>query len=51
MPPVGFETAISSSERPQTHALDFAATSIGEFNNLIGIKIMCKVTELDISNL
>jgi hypothetical protein len=29
MPPAGFEHAILSSERPQTHALDRAATGIG----------------------
>ena len=29
MLPVGFETIISASERPQTHALDRAATGIG----------------------
>jgi hypothetical protein len=29
MPPAGFETAIPVSERPQTHALDRAATGIG----------------------
>ena len=28
MPPAGFETAIPASERPQTHALDRAATEI-----------------------
>ena len=28
MPPVGFEPAIPVSERPQTHALDRAATAI-----------------------
>jgi hypothetical protein len=28
MPPVGFEPAIPASERPQTHALDRAATGI-----------------------
>jgi hypothetical protein len=27
--PVGFELAIPGSERPQTHALDRAATNIG----------------------
>jgi hypothetical protein len=30
MPPVGFEPAISAAERPKTHALDRAATGIGE---------------------
>ena len=29
MPPAGFEPAIPASERPQTHALDRAATRIG----------------------
>jgi len=29
MPPVGFEPTISAGERPQTYALDRAATSIG----------------------
>jgi len=29
MPPVVFETKISAGERPQTHALDRAATGTG----------------------
>jgi hypothetical protein len=29
MPPVGFEPTIPTSERPQTHVLDCAATGIG----------------------
>ena len=29
MPPVGFEPSISASERPQTYALDRAATGTG----------------------
>ena len=29
MPPVGFEPTISASERPQTYALDGAATGTG----------------------
>ena len=29
MPPVGFETTIPESERPQTHALDRAAIGTG----------------------
>jgi hypothetical protein len=29
MPPAGFEAAVSADERPQTHALDRAATGIG----------------------
>ena len=31
MPPVGFETTISVGERPQTYALDRAATGTGMF--------------------
>jgi hypothetical protein len=33
MPPAGFEPTIPASERPQTHALDRAATAIGESRN------------------
>ena len=33
MPPAGFEPAIPASKRPQTHALEQAATGIGgEYN-------------------
>ena len=31
MPPVGFEPTISAGERPQTYALDRAATGIGTY--------------------
>ena len=31
MPPVGFEPKISAGERPQTYALDRAATETGMF--------------------
>ena len=31
MPPVGFEPTISAGERPQTYALDRAATGTGNF--------------------
>ena len=31
MPPVGFEPTISAGKRPQTYALDSAATGIGIF--------------------
>jgi len=35
MPSVGFETTISAAERPQTYALDRAATGTGnELNEL-----------------
>ena len=30
MPPVGFEPMISAGERPETYALDLAATGIGK---------------------
>ena len=30
MPPAGFEPTISAGERPQTYALDRAATGIGK---------------------
>jgi hypothetical protein len=32
MPSAGFEPATLASERPQTHALDGAATGIGSFS-------------------
>ena len=32
MPPVGFEPTIPASKRPQTQALDRAATGIGKPN-------------------
>ena len=31
MPPVGFEPTISADERPQTYALDRAATETGSW--------------------
>jgi hypothetical protein len=34
MLPVGFEPSISACERPQTHALDRAATETGKFSLL-----------------
>jgi hypothetical protein len=34
MPPVGFETTIPASARPQTYALERAATGIGPFTSL-----------------
>ena len=35
MPPVGFEPTISAGERPQTYALDRAASGIGHKNCII----------------
>ena len=33
MPPVGFEPTTPAAERPQTYALDRAATGAGDFTN------------------
>ena len=35
MPPVGFETTVSAGERPQTYALDRAATGTGRLVSLV----------------
>jgi hypothetical protein len=43
MPPVGFETKILVSERPQTHALDRAATGIGNMD-FSGCNKECLIT-------
>jgi len=43
MPPAGFEGAITASERPQTHALDRAATGIGIYTVTWGKFVYCKV--------
>jgi hypothetical protein len=42
MPPAGFESAIPSSERPQTHALDHAVAGfdIGLLPNILSVKIL-----------
>jgi hypothetical protein len=34
MPPLGFESTISASERPQNYALDRAATGTGNLGEL-----------------
>jgi len=39
MTPVGFEPTISAGERPQTHALDRAATGIGN-NYIIKVNLL-----------
>jgi len=44
MPPVGFELTISAGERPQTHALDRAATGTG-FPNLYQVTVHQTKTE------
>ena len=46
MPPVGFEPTISAGERPQTYALDCAATGTGIFNYIE--KQICSGNSLDI---
>ena len=43
MPPVGFEPTISAGERPQTYALDRAATGTGKEN----ITMYFKETEFE----
>jgi hypothetical protein len=37
MPAVGFEATISAGERPQTYALDRAATGTGKINKYANI--------------
>ena len=37
MPPVGFEPTISAGERPQTYALDRAATGTGSLINVTAV--------------
>ena len=49
MPPVGFELTISVGERPQTYALDRAATGIGETRQVI-YRILPKFTEMSHGN-
>ena len=39
MPPAGFEPAISASERPKTHPLDWAATGISCWLNISGTNV------------
>jgi hypothetical protein len=39
MPPVGFESTISAGERPQTYALDRAATETGSLLTLVSVGI------------
>jgi hypothetical protein len=41
MPPAGFEAAIPASERPQTHALDRAATRIGTVDGYANMNNSC----------
>jgi len=39
MPPVGFEPTVSAGDRPQTYALDGAATGIGTYLLYAGYKL------------
>ena len=54
MPPVGFEPTISAGERPQTYALDRAATGTGDNSRLcicnITINTWHKILETNLSN-
>jgi hypothetical protein len=50
MPPVGFETTVSADERPQTYALDRAATDTGKkrsYGNEIQIDDMIFLEPID----
>jgi hypothetical protein len=42
MPPVGFELSISVGERPQTYALDRAATGTGSYSTISKYKYKYK---------
>ena len=46
MPPAGFEPAIPARERPQTHALDHAATGIGTLSHktMLFRSVFCAAT-------
>jgi len=50
MPPVGFKPTISAGVRPQTYALDRAATGIGNFLSL-GLKILLSTLLSNIYNI
>ena len=47
MPPVGFEPTISAGERPQTYALDRAATGTGLLVQMLYIFEYCTECELN----
>ena len=40
MPPVRFEPTISAGERPQTYALDRAATGIGTYGHIYRLNLI-----------
>ena len=44
MPPAGFEPTISAGERPQTYALDRAATGTGNKSDHTGMKYVNEKT-------
>ena len=48
MPPVGFEPTISAGERPQTYALDRAATGIGTVTNTVCYQWIQRYSSLSI---
>ena len=43
MPPVGFESTIAAGERPQTYALDRAATGTGDCCEIITVDFLVYV--------
>ena len=47
MPPVGFEPKISAGERPQTYALDRAATGTDIRSCVGGVKLLLVIWEID----
>ena len=48
MPPVGFEPTVSTGERPQTYALDRAATGTGKFLYIATVKHITNLLLLEI---
>jgi hypothetical protein len=45
MPPAGFEPTIPANERPQTHALDRAATGI-DYEVIVGMENRARAVKL-----
>ena len=43
MPPVGFEPTTPAGERPQTYALDRAATGTGRMVSLVDVNSLTKL--------
>ena len=48
MPPAGFEPTISAGERPQTYALDRAATGTGKYMTYkTHTFTMCEISQIE----